>query len=451
MYSLVTVNLYRDSNSMSKLDLTLQQSEGDSNNSPQRKQWQQHLGQQTRNLLERDADIFLHQSLSTPCLNALESAQNCTLIDNDQRPILDFHGNSVHQVGFGHPKVVEAICQQIQSLPFCTRRYTNETSVAFAEKLVSICPSPLGKVLLCPGGTGAIGMAMKLARLATGRYKTISMWHSFHGASLDAISIGGERLFRDAMGPLLPGSLHVDPIGRDASHEKTLEQIHTLLENEADIGAIIAEPIRWSTVTVPSTEFWQSVRNLCDQHGVLLVFDEIGSGLGRTGHWFAFEHFDVVPDILVIGKGLGGGVMPLAGMVVRCDLNIAADRSLGHYTHEKNPVSCAAGLATLNIIEEESLLQKALQRGQYLQQRLLELAADFSQICAVRGFGLLVGVEVQNAGLAESIMYASLRRGLNFKVSDGNVLTLVPTLTISNEQLDQAVEIIRDSLLESTS
>jgi (R)-1-hydroxy-2-aminoethylphosphonate ammonia-lyase len=436
---------------MSKLDYKLQQSEGDSNNSPLRSDWQsEHVKQESRELLNRDSDVYMHQSLSTPCLNQLIGSEGPYLIDSNERRILDFHGNSVHQVGFGHPKVIDAVHQQMQTLPFCTRRYTNETAVAFAEKLVSICPDPLNKVLLCPAGTGAIGMAMKLARLVTGHYKTISMWHSFHGASLDAISIGGERLFRDSMGPLLPGCRHVDPIGRDGSHEQSLEQITKLLENEGNIGAIIAEPIRWSTVTVPAPEYWQAVRKLCDKHGVLLVFDEIGSGLGRTGRWFAFEHFGIVPDILVLGKGLGGGIMPLAGMVVRDGLDLAGDRSLGHYTHEKNPVSCAAGLATLNVIEENSLVSLAQEKGQYLQQRLLELKQDFPQIKTVRGFGLLIGVEVENADLAESIMYACLSRGLNFKISDGDVLTLVPPLTITNEQLDDAVNIMRGSFAAVT-
>ncbi|MGH8692170.1 MAG: aminotransferase class III-fold pyridoxal phosphate-dependent enzyme, partial [Burkholderiales bacterium] len=185
-------------------------SEGDVNLSGKRKAWQgKSLGAATRELLAEDARYFLHQSLSTPCLSALKSASGIWLEDLDGRRVMDFHGNSVHQLGHGHPRVVEAVKQALDTLPFSPRRYTNEHAVALARKLSAL--SGLDKVLFAPGGTEAIGMALKLARLATGRHKTISMWDSFHGVSLDAISIGGEALFRSGIGPLLPGAEHVQP------------------------------------------------------------------------------------------------------------------------------------------------------------------------------------------------------------------------------------------------
>ncbi|WP_218188025.1 aminotransferase class III-fold pyridoxal phosphate-dependent enzyme [Desulfosarcina cetonica] len=187
-------------------------SEGDSNRSSYRQAWQfRHIDRQTQAWLDRDARAYLRQSLSTPCLNLLDSCQGTTLTDRQGREILDFHGNSVHQVGYGHPRVIAAIKAQLDRLPFCPRRYTNIPAIALAEKLAEITPMPLGKVLLVPGGTSAVGMALKLARTATGRFKTISMWDSFHGASLDAISVGGEALFRSGIGPLLPGCVHVPP------------------------------------------------------------------------------------------------------------------------------------------------------------------------------------------------------------------------------------------------
>jgi 4-aminobutyrate aminotransferase len=173
-------------------------------------------------------------------------------------------------------------------------------------------------MLFAPGGTNAIGMALKLARYATGRYKTISMWDSFHGASLDAISIGGESLFRKDLGPLLPGNEHIPPPTqgkchfncKDENHDGCIEYLKYIIETEGEIGALIAEPMRWTTVELPPKNYWQRVREICDQNEILLIFDEVPSAIGRTGKMFVCEHFNVVPDMLVIGKGLGGGVFP---------------------------------------------------------------------------------------------------------------------------------------------
>ena len=198
-------------------DLDHLRSEGDLNLSPRREAWQHdHVDDQTRRWLELDSRYFLHQSLSTPCLNVLAGCTGATLEDLQGNRILDFHGNSVHQVGFGHPRVIDAVKQQLDALPFCTRRYTNIPAIQLAQRLAELAPGNLGKVLLAPGGTSAIGMALKLARAATGRFKTVSMWDAFHGASLDAVSVGGEAIFRNNAGPLLPGTEHVPPA--DAQH-----------------------------------------------------------------------------------------------------------------------------------------------------------------------------------------------------------------------------------------
>ena len=188
------------------------QSEGDVNSSSLRESWQrEHLDDETRALLQDDARYFLHQSLSSPCLSVLERCEGSFLVDTQGRRYLDFHGNNVHQVGFGHAKVRAAIQEALEHLPFCTRRYTNRYAIALARKLAELAPGNLNKCLFAPGGAEAVSMAIKLARMATGRFKTISMWDSFHGATLDTISLGGEFLFRNGIGPLLPGSEHVPP------------------------------------------------------------------------------------------------------------------------------------------------------------------------------------------------------------------------------------------------
>jgi 4-aminobutyrate aminotransferase len=438
------------------------QSEGDVNFSPLRASWQrEHLNDETRALLEEDARYFLHQSLSTPCLNVLNGCEGSFLIDTQGRRYLDFHGNSVHQVGFGHPKVTAAIREALEQLPFCTRRYTNRYAIALARKLASISPGTLNKCLFAPGGAEAVSMAIRLARMVTGRFKTISMWDSFHGATLDTISIGGEFLFRNNIGPLMPGAEHVPPpeplhcpfrCGKSCSLQ-CADYVDYVLRKEGDVAAVIAETVR-STGTVPPPEYWQRMRAICDRHGALLILDEIPHGLGRTGSMFTCEQYGIVPDMLVIGKGLGGGSLPIAALLAREDLDIGGDRALGHFTHEKNPVLCAASLATLEVIEEEGLLQRAKNLGARFMEQLKELQQRHSLIRDVRGLGLLVAVVLERAdgspatGEAEQMMYAALSRGLSFKTTMGNRLVLTPPLTIEEEHLESAVTILDSCFTE---
>lgn len=442
------------------------QSEGDVNLSPRRTTWQnESLDDATRELLADDARWFLHQSLSTPCLNGAEHAEGIYLVDLQGRRYMDFHGNNVHQVGYGNPAVIAAVKAQLDALPFSPRRYTNRVSVDLAQRLAELAPGKLNKVLFCPGGTAAIGMALKLARIATGRHKTISMWDSFHGASLDAISIGGEEVFRAGVGPLLPGTSHVPPPGeyrclwdcsmRGGCDLKCADYIEYILAHEGDVAAVIAEPIR-CTPYVPSPGFWPKVRAACDRHGALLIFDEIPTCLGRTGRMFACEHAGVVPDMLVLGKGLGGGVMPLAALVAREDLDVAGHVALGHYTHEKSPVACAAGLATLDYIAEHKLVEHSHALGEHALKRFREMQARHPLIGDVRGVGLLWGLELVKDRAtkapardeADAVLYAALSRGLSFKLTMGNVITLTPPLTITRDELDRAIDILDECLSE---
>jgi 4-aminobutyrate aminotransferase len=438
--------------------------EGDLNLSPQRRQWaEENIDARTRRLLEEDARCFLHQSLSTPCLNVIKSASGSGFEDSAGRRYLDFHGNNVHTVGFSHPKVVAAIKDQLDQLSFCTRRYTCEPAIRFAEKLIQISPPGLDRVLLAPGGTTAIGMALKIARVATGRFKFVSMWDSFHGASLDAISVGGEAIFRRDIGPLLPGCEHVPPADNRhcpfkcgaACSLACADYVEYVLEKEGDVAAVIGETIR-SIPFIPPPDYWKRIRAACDKHGALLILDEIPMGLGRTGRMFACQHYEVTPDILVLGKGLGGGIFPLAAVLCRSAFNIAQHTALGHYTHEKNPVACAAGLATLHVIEEEGLIEHARTLGQYAKDRLQEMAQRHPLIGDIRGLGLILGVELlkDRATLApatdeaERIMYSALRSGLNFKVTMGNILTLTPALTLKQAEMDQALAILERAIGE---
>lgn len=443
----------------------LHRSEGDINISALRKQWQDtHLDEETRKLLAEDERYFIRQSLSTPCLNVMGACDGIWIQDIQGRRYMDFHGNNVHQVGFGNPEIIDAIQKQMRELSFCTRRYTNKTAVDLARKLAEIAPGNLNKILLCPGGAEAVGIAVKLARTATGRFKTISMWDSFHGASLEAVSIGGEAIFRQDIGPLMPGSEHVPPpdeyhcafecSSRGGCDLMCARYVEYVLEKEGDIAAVIAEPIR-STPYIPKPEYWQTIRRACDRHNALLIFDEIPHALGRTGRMFTCENFGVIPDILVIGKGLGGGIFPLAAVIAREELDVAADRALGHYTHEKNPVACAAALATIRFVENRELAENARKLGVHALARMTEMMARHPLIGDVRGLGLFLGIELvrdrttrkRALDEAEEVMYACLSRGLSFKLTMGNILTLTPALTITRDKLDDAIDII-DSCID---
>jgi len=436
--------------------------EGDVNLSPLRKRWEaEHLAPATRELLAEDARYFLHQSLSTPCFNALASASGIWLTDVEGRRYMDFHGNSVHQVGHGHPRVVEAIKQALDTLPFSPRRFTNDAAVALARRLVELAPGNLGKILFAPGGTSAIGMALKLARVATGRHKTISMWDAFHGASLDAISIGGEALFRRDIGPLLPGTEHVQPCDPrgcrfgcgGTCNARCAEYVDYVLGKEEDVAAVVVETVRSTDVQVPPTAYYETLRRACDRHGALLVLDEIPIGLGRTGTMFAFERYGIVPDMVVLGKGLGGGVYPMAALLARADLDVAAERALGHYTHEKSSVGCAAALATLDIIEDERLLERSQQLGARAHERLQAMQRRHAIVGDVRGVGLLLGIELVDPAsgapareAAERVLYRCLADGLSFKVGQGNVIVLSPPLVIDETDLDRALDIVDAAL-----
>jgi 4-aminobutyrate aminotransferase len=440
--------------------------EGDVNLSPNRRRWwEEHLSRPTHGLLLRDADHFLHQALSTPCLNVLSGADGASLMDLQGRTVLDFHGNSAHQVGYGHPRVIEAVKRQLETLPFCPRRYTNLPAIQLAERLTELAPGNLGRVLFAPGGTSAVGMALKLARVVTGRFKTVSMWNAFHGASLDALSVGGEAQFRAGIGPLLPGTEHVPPAepfrcmwsrGHSCADCGLLcaRYVEYVLEREGDVAAVVAEPVRCTTVDLPPPGYWQRIRKACDRHGALLVFDETAVCLGRTGYMFGCEAVGVTPDILVLGKGLGGGIFPFAAMIARDDFNLAAHMSLGHYTHEKSPVGCAAALATLDVLETEDLINRASAVGRDTLQWLEAFEERHRLVGDVRGLGLLIAVELMRPDgdpacrEADAVMYRCLTKGLSFKVSGGNILTLTPPLTISDVDMMRALTIMEEALCE---
>lgn len=448
------------------------QSESDTNLTSRRAAWQaENLDAGARAILAADERHFLRQSVSTPCLNAIVKAEGLYIEDTAGRRYMDFHGNNVHHIGYGHPRLKKAIAAQMDALPFAPRRYACEPAAALAAKLAAISPGSLSKVLFTTGGSDAIEVAVKIARTATGRFKTLSFWDAFHGAGFGAGALSGEALFRSGpAAPLVAGASHVAPFAcyrcaygyeTDAAGNPPLDlcklacarMVDYVLSRESDVAAVIAEPAR-AVPYVPPPGFWRMVREACDRHGALLIFDEIPTGLGKTGRMFACDHDGVEPDILVMGKGLGGGILPIAAVIARPELDVGGAYAFGHYTHEKNPVTTRAALTTIQIIEDEGLVENAARVGAVALERLHAMRRRLPAIGDVRGRGLLIGIELvtDRAGktpandLAEAVMYRALDRGLSFKTTMGNVLTLTPPLIVSEGEMLHALDILEEAI-----
>jgi 4-aminobutyrate aminotransferase len=414
-------------NHSSKKDKRFEREQGDINTTPnRRKYWERNLSQQAETWFDEDTKYFLHQSLST---------------------------------------VIEAVKRQLdEGMSFCPRRYTNVPAVKLAKKLAEITPKELCRSLFCPGGSEAIEMALILAKQVTGKFKTVSYWDSFHGAGFGAASIGGEEHFSGGLGPMVPGAFRVEFPNyyrnpwRFTSEEdvdaECLRQIELVLKRESELAAIIGEPIS-ATPVVPSKKYWNSVKQLCEQYGALLIFDEIIEGFGRTGKMFACEHF-ITPDILVLGKSFGGGLLPFAGIVTHEKYNICQQRSIGHFTHEKNALCSAAALAEIEYIQKNKLHEHAAQLGKYTVQRLNELKERHPLIGNVAGLGLHIGLDLVSdpknkeraVDEAEIVMYKCMEKGLAFKTIEGNVITLRPALIITRKEMDRAIDILDESIGE---
>ncbi len=421
----------------------------------------------TQELLERDAKVYYHQTLSTPVFNAIQQVDGAYIVDGQGEKHLDLHGNGVHTIGYNNPKVLQAIQDAISNkLTFAPRRFTNEPAVALAEKLTSMAPKGLNRVLFCPGGSEAVEMATMLAKHHTGKWKTLSYYGTFHGAGFQSISIGADGHFREGLGPMMPGAIHLElpdyyrnPWGwtnQEAIDNEYIRQFELQVLNNPDIAALISEPIFYNS-TVPTKYYWERIQEICREHGILLIFDEIYTAFGRTGKFFASEHF-VTPDILVVGKGFGGGVLPYAGIIGKEELNTLHHRSIGHYTHEKNPLCAAVGKAVIDYVEEESLVSKTAELGLYMKAQLEEMQNEFQLIGNIEGLGLNIGVDlVKNRNTKErakeeatELMKYCLSKNVSFKLIQGNILNLKPSLVITKNEIDYVLTTIRNGLSEIT-
>jgi len=359
-----------------------------------------------------------------------------TLYGMDGTPYLDFSaGIAVVATGHCHPHVVKAICRQAKLLIHaCAGVVYYEPNIALAEKLATLVPFSQAKTFFSNSGSEAVEGALKLARYVTGRTKLVAFQGAFHGRTLGALSLtSSKQKYRDGVAPLLPDT-HIVPY--------SLADIEAL--NPETIAAVIIEPVIGEGGYTPvEKDFMAALRWFCRQHGILLIFDEIQTGMGRTGKWFAFEHYGVHPDILVLAKGLASG-MPLGAIVA--DASVMDRWSTGAHggTYTGNPVACAAGLATIETIERERLLDNAEKQGAYLLLRLQKLQKKNPVIRDVRGLGLMIALEFENAEIAKAIRMACLGKGLILITCGAHdqVIRLAPPLIVKKKHIDQMLGIL---------
>lgn len=399
-------------------------------------------------LVARDADGFFHQEGSSPCLAALKRVCGIWIEDFDGRRFIDLHGNTTHHIGHANPELVAALKAQLDTLPFSPRRYTNEPATLLAERLVGQWPGGKAKVLFATGGSDAIEIAVKLARVATGRSATVSLEGCYHGHGFG--SFGLSRANPDPrLGSFLPDRVHIRPYWSKGGADTMISDLRAALdETDGGIAAVIAEPMR-SNCQVPPDGLWPEVRRLCDAAGARLIFDEIPSGLGKTGTFFAFEQFGAIPDIVVLGKALGGGILPIAAVIADAALDIAPELSLGHYTHEKNPMTTRAALTTVDIILRDRLADRAAHLEHVVRARVADLALIEPSLLGVRGRGLLLALEIDrsqldadNGGLVDML----LEHGVSTTMKGANAIGFSPPLTIADDELEMALQKIVSSL-----
>ncbi len=419
--------------------------EGDRNDAAWRLSWRNNLAEDSSNFLKRDEAVFLHQALSTPCLDAIINAQGSWLTMCNGKKILDFHGNSVHHIGHAHPAIRQALSDQLAELAFSPRRYTNHKAIEFAERLCQASHHVLNRVLLMPSGSAAISAGLRLGRLWSGKEKVVTWWDSFHGATFDNCAVSGEWMFRNGAMHLEAAVRHMAPPGGDAPAALAdPEVLDYMARKEGNIGVFLAEGVRHSGVLIPNADYWQTIRRICDKHGILLFMDDIPCGLGRLGSDYSFQQFQIEPDMVALGKSLGGGLYPQAALLARASANRFSAASLGHFTHEKSPLGAACGLAVLDVLKNENLYAQAVHIGNKIASSLT--AAQHATVKAVRHLGALVGIVTDSEDTAQAILEYSLYNGLSFKIGGGNVLTLSPPLNISENDLAQALQILHDGL-----
>lgn len=395
------------------------------------------------------------------------------LVDSDGRSYLDFaNGIAVTSLGHAHPRVNAAIHAQVdQLLHVCNGLGHLEPVTRLAEMIVDEMPAGLDTVYFGNSGTEVVDGAMKLARRATGRSHIVAFSGAFHGRTFGALSVTTSSLnYRTGYDPLLPG-VHIAPFpsayrdfggDEDAATASSLAQLERLFATElppSSTAAFIIEPVQGEGGYVPApVAFLQGLRELATRYGILLIMDEVQSGYGRTGRMWAFEHADIVPDVVLLAKAIANG-LPLAAIVSARDLQERWGVGAHGSTYGGNPVSCAAGIAVLEVMREEGLVANAAARGAELTRGLKALAAEDPRIGDVRGPGLMIGVEMVKDGdmrepdgdLGDALSAATADKGLLLLTCgpDHNIMRWIPPLDVERAEIEEALGIFQEALLET--
>ncbi|TKJ32409.1 MAG: aspartate aminotransferase family protein [Planctomycetes bacterium B3_Pla] len=357
--------------------------------------------------------------------------EGCYLYDADGNKILDmFPGWAVSAIGHCHPKVVEALRKQAGELLHIDNTFYSEPQGKLAKLLSERAFG--GKCFFCNSGAEANEAALKLARLHTSeeKYKFITAEGSFHGRTFATLTATAQPKHHQGLLPLLPGFVYVPFNDVDALESAFSEEV----------AAVMVEPIQGEGgINLGDAEYLEAIRRLCDENGAVLIFDEVTTGIGRTGKWFAYQHYDVEPDILTMAKALGGGTA-IGAMMAREE--VAASLVPGKHatTFGGNALVCAAAVAAIEAIEEENLLENADRLGRYTMDKLQQLKQKHSVIESVRGAGLMIGVQLSSSGA--EIVDKCLENGLRINCTQGTVLRFMAPMIATENQIDQAVDIL---------
>jgi len=366
--------------------------------------------------------------------------EGCYIWDADGNRILDmFPGWAVSGIGHCHPKVVEAVRKQVGELIHMDNTFYSEPQGRLAQMLSERAFG--GKCFFCNSGAEANEAALKLARLHTAKekYKFITCEGSFHGRTFATVTATAQPKYHEGFLPLLPGFTYI-PFNDVAALEAAFTD---------EVAAVLVEPIQGEGgINVASGEFLQAIRRLCDQKGAMMILDEVQTGMGRTGKWFGYQHFDVEPDMISMAKTLGGGVA-IGAMMAKPEVAAALVPGKHASTFGGNCLACAAGVATIEAIEEGNLLQNTVEMGQYAQEKLRGLKETHSVIDHVRGFGLMIGIQLTRPGA--DIVSKCLEQGLRINCTHDTVIRFMPPMIVTKDQIDEAVGIFESVLSEGRS
>ena len=363
--------------------------------------------------------------------------QNNTLWDLDNNEILDmFPGWAVSGIGHCHPKVVEVIRKQAGELLHIDNTFYTIQQGQLAKLLSERAFG--GQCFFCNSGAEANEAALKLARKHTPRekYKFITAEKSFHGRTFATVTASGQPKYHDGFLPLPAGFVYVPYNDIDALHEAFDEEV----------CGVMVEPIQGEGgVNEATPEYLQTIRDLCDENGALMILDEVQTGMGRTGRWFGYQHYEIVPDIITMAKALGGGVA-VGAMMARPEIAKSLVPGTHASTFGGNSLACAAGIAVIEAIEEDKLLDNANKMGEYASKKLEQLKEKHPIIDHIRGKGLMIGIQLTMPGTA--IVNRCLEKGLRINCTQDTVLRFMPSMTVSTDEIDRAIAILDDVLAE---